>query len=88
MLTNPAKQCVHGYFNYIFSIEIVPGQFLKVLSTDKLYVKYDKNVRPNFKQNRMYTSNGVFFLQSNHFWRLTYQCNDVAILQNVLEIFF
>lgn len=48
MLTNPAKQCVHSYFNYIFSIETVPGQFLKVLSTDKLYAKYDKNVKTEF----------------------------------------
>ena len=33
----------------------------------------------HFKQNRMYTSNGVFFFQRNHFQRLKYHCNNVAI---------
>lgn len=37
----------------------------------------------NLKQYRLYTPNGVFFFQRNHFGRINdiYHCNDVAIFQ-------
>lgn len=64
MQTNPAEHYVHSYFKYVFSMKTQSHTNEQIYCLkDKLFIEYHgKTIRLTFKQNRMYTSNGVFFL--------------------------